>query len=173
MEATGLPGLWVMAGSSRAASAGRGGALHVIHRTRVLPLPPLPPLSKMISIYYTRRKDTEKIQLNASNQPKSLVFLAPQGTKVLRWAVGCFNTPGKAENTSLICPRRSSNFEIFRSRSFFLKRYKNTVAFWVTGRFAPLVGRPSRERAAIFRRGGPNGGHQSQPQKPTSVTSTI
>ena len=70
--------------------------------------------------------------------------LAPQDTKVLRWAVGCFNTPGKAENTSLICPRRPPNSAVFRSRSFFLKRYKNAVSFGVTGRFATLVRRPSR-----------------------------
>ena len=96
MAATGLPGLWLMAGSSRAASAGRGRALPVINRTRLPPLPPLPPLSKMISIYYTRRKDAEKIQQNAPKIAKICCFLASQGTCGANVGCGLFQYPRKS-----------------------------------------------------------------------------
>ena len=179
MAATGLPGLWVMAGSSRAASAGRGRALPVINRTRLPPLPPLPPLSKMISIYYTRRKDTEKIQQNASKIAKICCFLAPQGTYGANVGCGLFQYPRKSRKYVPYFPRKFPNFEVFSGRArFFQKGTKIRWLFEGSGSFASL-GRSSRERAAILRRGGANGGHQSQPPKPasgtsgTSVTSTI
>ena len=111
-----------MAGSSRAASAGRGGALPVINRTRLPPLPPLPPLSKMISIYYTRRKDTEKIQQNASKIAKICCFLAPQGTCGANVGCGLFQYPRKSRKYFPYFPRKSPNFENFQVALVFTKK---------------------------------------------------